>query len=61
MNSISAGGGVSGRAAEVLAGRRTSGGSAPSKGGVGMAASVVDLIGTVEKGSMEGRGETSEG
>ena len=61
INSISAGDGISGRAAVVLARRGPSGGRVPSKDGVGVTASVVGRIGTVGTGSMGGPGESSEG
>ena len=52
---------ISGIATGVLARRGTSGRSKPSKGGAGVAASMVDRIGTVKTGSMEGRRGNAEG
>ena len=57
-NSSSAVEGVSGRAAGALTRRGASQGRVPSKGGAGVAASVVCWIGTVGTVSMEGPGAT---
>ena len=53
MNSISAGDGISARAAGVMIRRGVSGGREPSKGGAGVAELMAYWIGTVVTGSME--------
>ena len=60
MDSISAGDGVSGRAARLVRRGGCSGGSAPNKEGASVAASGMSWFGTVGAGSTEGSGAPSE-